>query len=157
MPHSAPPPPDFISPHEPEIEFLGKVVHICLRVLRVFFWLFGAISVASAVYLVGNPEVQQSEPSPLPPLSQLVAHHLTWWCLGIPLLLSADWLFGRGRWLMLGVGLLLWLAPHALPGDHPYGYILRFFASLVAVSVLLVWRTVFALTRPHGEVSAPPM
>ena len=38
-----------------------------------------------------------------------------------------------------------------------YGYLIRFFASLVAVSVLLVWRTVFALTRPHGEVSAPPM
>jgi hypothetical protein len=58
-----------------------------------------------------------------------------------------DWLFGRGRWWALGLGASLCFGAVLLPGDHAYGWVLRFFASLIACATLLVWRTVWGLTR----------
>jgi hypothetical protein len=59
-----------------------------------------------------------------------------------------DWLFGRGRWIALAVGALLWFAAALLPGEREYGFVLRMFASLVACLTLLVWRTLWRLTQP---------
>lgn len=143
----APPKVQHVVPHEPEIEFLGKVVRIGLWVLRGFFWFAGLAAIAGSTYLVLNPESLMSEPGPVPPLADRIADGLTWWCLGVPLMLPSGWLVGRGRWVMLVAGLALWIGPMLVDGDHRYGFVIRFFASLVAISVLLVWRTVFALTR----------
>lgn len=143
----APPQPPFIVPREPEIEFLGKVVRIGLWALRGFFWLAGLAALVGSVFLVTSPEAQMSEPGPVPPVGERIADSLTWWCLGVPLLLPSGWLVGRGRWPMLFAGLALWFGPMLVDGDHRYGFVIRFFASLVAVSVLLVWRTVFSLTK----------
>lgn len=143
----APPKVLHVVPREPEIEFLGKVVRIGLWTLRGFFWLAGLAALAGSTYLVANPESLVSEPGPVAPLAERVVDGLTWWCLGVPLLLPSRWLVGRARWPMLLAGLALWLGPMFVDGDHRYGFVIRFFASLVAVSVLLVWRTVFSLTR----------
>jgi len=144
---AAPPGPAFLGKREPEIEFLGKVVRCGLLALRGLFLLGGLAAIAGAVYLTFEPAAGASEPAPIPPLATRVATSTVWWCLGVPLLLPTGWLFGRGRWPMLAAGLALWFGPCWLEGDHSYGFVIRFFASFVAVSVLLVWRAVFALTR----------
>ena len=158
MPHPAPPRTEVATPREPEIEFLGKVVQFALLAFRAATVTAGAVALAYGVYGIANPQtVTYIDYIAVGPRLEPIAPYFVWLCVGIPPLLPTGWLFGRGRWAMLLVGLALWLGPHALDGDSDYGYLIRFFASLVAVSVLLVWRTVFALTRPHGEVSAPPM
>jgi len=82
--------------------------------------------------------------------------YVVWFCIGIPPLLPIAWLFGRGRWLMLAVGAAIWFLPMWLPGDHEFGWLLRFFATVVALSVLFVWKTIFALTRKHTTAPALP-
>jgi hypothetical protein len=76
-----------------------------------------------------------------------LAPHVLWLCIGLPLVVRTDWLFGRGRGPMLAVGVVLWVAPVWLPGDHEWGAVVRAFATFVACSSLLVWRTLFGLTR----------
>jgi hypothetical protein len=139
--------PPVLTPRDPEIEILGKVVRVFLRAARAVLALVGAIVIAGSIYVVLHPETVMSEQEPIPPLPALVAFNLVWWCLGIPFLLPVKFLFGRGRWPLLVVGGALWFGPMLLEGDHSYGYLIRFFASLVAVSVLFVWKSVFALTR----------
>ena len=154
MPHPAPPPPEVATPREPEIEFLGKVVQFALLAFRAATVTAGALALAYGVYGIANPQMVEIwgivgiTPGPIGTGLEPIAPYFVWLCVGIPPLLPTGWLFGRGRWPMLLVGLALWLGPHALDGDSEYGYLIRFFASLVAVSVLLVWRTVFALTKP---------
>lgn len=145
MPHPEPPPPDLVTPREPEIEFLGKVVQFALLAFRTTTVTAGAVAFAYGVYGIANPQMVMYYD--LGPRLEPIAPYFVWLCIGIPPLLPTGWLFGHGCWPMLLVGLALWLGPHALDGDSEYGYLIRFFASLVAVSVLLVWRTVFALTR----------
>jgi hypothetical protein len=134
-------------PREPEIEFLGKVVRLLLLAFR-------AATVGAALVALGYGLIHMADPprdmsagtgeigAPLP-----IAPYFVWLCIGIPPLLPIRWLFGRGRWPMLVVGAALWCGPMGLEGDHEYGWLIRFFASLVAVSVLLVWKTIFALTQ----------
>ncbi len=136
------------APREREIELFAKVVRVFLRAGRVLFAVVGAAAIAASVYALADPAVVYSEADPLPPLSARIAHGAVWWCLGIPLLVPVRWLFGRGRWPMLALGLLLWLLPMLLAGDPAYCFVIRFFASFVAVSVLAVWRTLYALARP---------
>lgn len=133
-PTTPPPPPAPV--REPEIVFLGKVVRIGLRVFRGATQLAALLGIFYGVSQV-LPGTNDSPP---------IAPQFVWLCIGIPPLVSTTWLFGPGKWLMLALGLLLWIGPHFLEGDSDYGYILRFFASLVAISVLFVWRTVFDLS-----------
>ena len=126
---------------------MGRVVTIFLRALRCLFALAGASMIGAAVYMTVDPTSVMSAAEPIPPLAKLIAGNLVWCCIGIPLLLPTKWLFGRGRWPMLLVGFLLWFGPMGIEGDHDYGWLIRFFASLVAVSVLSVWKTIFALTQ----------
>lgn len=131
---NAPPPPTPV--HEPEIVFLGKVVRIGLLAFR------GATQLAALVGIFFG--VSQMVPTADTPAT--VAPHFVWFCIGIPPLVSTTWLFGRGRFPMLAMGIALWAGPSFLADDSDYGYIIRFFASLVALSVLFVWRTVFDLS-----------
>lgn len=148
------------TPHEPEIEFLGKLVR---KALLGFRGAAGLAGVAALVYAAANfvdpPAVEVStvpDMTPGPVTIHPIAPYFVWLCIGIPPLVPVRWLFGRGRWPMLLVGLVLWIGPSWLQGDSDYGYIIRFFASLVAVSVLLVWKTVFALTERAANAPEPP-
>jgi hypothetical protein len=70
-----------------------------------------------------------------------------WLCVGLPMLAPAEWSFGRGRWLALAALLTLWFLPSLL-GDDDYSHVLRVFVSIVALALLLVWRTPWRLTKP---------
>jgi ABC-type amino acid transport system permease subunit len=139
--HACTPPPP--AGHEPEIVFLGKVVHVGLLVFRGATMLAALLGIAYGVsQMLGfGPSAADGGVKTAP----TIAPHFVWFCIGIPPLVSIRWLFGRGRWLMLALGIALWIGPNFLESDSDYGYIIRFFASLVALSVLFVWRTVFDL------------
>ncbi|MCA8976313.1 MAG: hypothetical protein KDC98_16460 [Planctomycetes bacterium] len=137
------------APREPEIETLGRVVRVALWTLRRIAWLGGAAAVAWAVFLfVSAPDEPYAAPGVGGP-HELVGMGIAWLCLGIPLLSRADWLFGRGRWLMFAGGAVLWFVPGFLLDEHELMFLLRVFASLVAIAVLAVWRTLYALTKPE--------
>lgn len=152
---SAPPAGPTTPPREPEIEFLGKIVRFALVAFRAATVTAGAVAVVHALVGIFAPAVVPGAIGigfDALPTTAPIAPCFVWLCVGIPPLLPIRWLFGRGRWLMLSVGLALWSVPHWLEGDAEYGYLIRFFASLVALSVLVVWKTIFALTTatlPH--------
>jgi hypothetical protein len=127
--------PDVDPPREPEIEALGRLATGALRVLRGVARLAGVVGIGWGLY-------------------STVTHGATgivWLCAGIPLVLHVEWLFGRGRWLVLGGLAVLWFATALLPDDHEYGWVLRMFASLVAYSTLFVWRTLWSLTQSAAK------
>ncbi len=121
-------------PREPEIEALGRIARRAIRTIRTVLWLGGAVAVGFGLYqALGQPAAAVS------------ARGFVWTCVGLPLLAPVPWLFGRGRWPALAAGALLWFGPSLLPDDPEYGFVLRFFASLVACLTLLVWRTLATL------------
>ncbi len=137
-------------PHEPEIEFLGRLARRALQALRGLFFTAGCAATLYGVLGVLWPRLDVVRglvhgvfwaDEPQPPV-----HRFVWLCVGIPLLLPTDWLFGRGRLPMLALGTALWFGPALLADDSDYGFVLRLFASLVAVATLLVWRTLSGLT-----------
>jgi hypothetical protein len=151
--HPAVPEPSYIAPppREREMEFLGRLAQKALLGVRVLFWLTGAAALAGAIYITGNPTVTMSEDQPVPPLAQRLASNLTFLCFAIPLLLPVRWLLGRGRFVALALGGVMWFAPMLLPGDHAFGFAIRVFATLVACAMLLVWWTLWSLTRGVSE------
>lgn len=132
------PPTDPTSPpREPEIEFLGRVATRGLVVLRTAFWLAGAVAIAYGAWRALLAPEREGPASALGPV---------WVAVGVPLVLPVDWLFGRGRFAVLGISAALWFLPMLLPDDHRFGFVLRMFATLVACLSLLVWRTLWRLT-----------
>jgi hypothetical protein len=155
------PPPSV--PHEPEIEMLGRVARRALWTFRRVLWAAGAAAVLFGLHsALGAPNtgvfafVRAFEllPAERPPAVSAagVVRGAVWLCAGVPLLVRVDWLFGRGRWPALAAGAVAWGAPALLPPDHEYGFVLRFFASLIACLTLLVWRTLWSL----AAVRTPP-
>lgn len=136
-PHHAP-------PREPEIELLGRIARRGLWVLRRVLWIAGAVGVVYGVsMMIAVDAVPDPDPAPLPKGPAL---GFVWICAGWPPIARVGWLFGRGRWLALGFAALLWAGPSLLASDPEYGFILRFFATLIACVTLLVWRTLWRLT-----------
>ena len=142
-----------VAHHEPEIAFLARIVRVALLGVRTVTILVGAGAIAIAIHTMLEPESAYAGAAAVPPPAEVIAHQLTFVCFGVPLLVPARWLFGRGRWAMLALGLAAWLLPMLLPGDHAYGFVLRAFGSFVAVSILMVWRMLFSLT-PGGAGAA---
>lgn len=152
-------PPNVAPPREPEIEFLAKVVRFALLALRFAAGTAGVVAIAFGVATITgvravNPYVPASpnDGSISGPVTA-TAPDVVWLCIGIPLVLPIAFTFGRGRWPLLALGALLWFGPMALDGDHPWGWLIRVFASLVACSVLFVWKTLWSLTQ---RTIAPP-
>lgn len=151
MPPDANPPTHSLPPREPEIEFLGKVVRFGLLALR-------GVTVIAAICAIAYGFVSFGEIRPfiggfdggIPRNALFYAPSVVWFCIGIPPLLPVKWLFGRGRWPMLALGVALWFGPMWLDCDHEYGWLLRFFSTVVALSVLFVWKTIFALTQSRA-------
>lgn len=135
-------------PHEPEVAAAARVVRVALLVLRGIGCVVGLVAIAGAIWTTIEPLPVYSDPAKVPPLATLIAHQLTFVCIGLPMVLPTAFVFGRGRWWLLGLGALCWFAPIPWDGDTPFVFLLRVFASLVAVSILAVWRTVFRLTKP---------
>ncbi|MFO1077206.1 MAG: hypothetical protein U1E73_05715 [Planctomycetota bacterium] len=133
---------------EPEIAVAARVVRIALVALRGIGVMLGFLALAGAVWTTIDPIPIYSEPASVPPLPTLIARELTFVCFGLPLVLPTALVFGRWRWPLLGIGAVLWLAPIPWDGDTPFVFLLRVFASVVAVSILAVWRVLFGLTRP---------
>jgi len=134
-------------PREPEIEFLGKVVAFMLLAFRAATMCAALVAIGYGMTNIIDPprypanlEGLGGEPMPIAP-------YFVWLCIGIPPLLPVKSLFGRGCWLVLAISAALWIGPGWLEGDHEYGWLIRFFASLVPVSVLFVWKTIYALTQ----------
>lgn len=127
-------------PREPEIELLGGIARRGLRVLRCVLWVAGAVGVAFGVWCTWSGADAKAPDTRLPALG------FVWICAGWPPLLRVDWLFGRGRWIALIAGALLWFGPSLLAADPEYGFVLRMFATLIACVTLLVWRTLWRLT-----------
>lgn len=123
-------------------------MRVALLVLRGISIVVGLAAIAGAIYTVFDPVPVYSDDDAIPSLQTLIAQQMTLLCIGLPLALPHEWSIGRGwRWA-LALGLVAWFGPMFLEGDWAYGFALRMFASLVAVSVLAVWRTLFSLTRP---------
>lgn len=139
-------------PREPEIEFLGKLAHGFLAVARFVLWLAGVAAIA-----YGTCRAAGIEPiftSFLLPDStssdQASASSVVWFTLGLPLVLPADWLLTKNRhriWILI-VSALTWFVPMLFGDSSSYGYILRMFATLISFLSLLVWRTLWQLTKP---------
>ncbi|MFT4844208.1 MAG: hypothetical protein ACI8UD_003542 [Planctomycetota bacterium] len=141
-------------PREPEIEFMGKVAHEALRLIRGAFWVGG---VAAIVYGYGQ-FVSSYEAPPADPSSAVYPSALgtIWFTLGLPLMLPTCWLLKK-RWAGISMAIvypLMWFVPMSLPDDSPYGFILRLFTTTVAFSTLLVWRTLWQLTNPNPRPTA---
>ena len=141
------------TPREPEIEFFGKVVRLFLTAARWVLFCAGSFAVAVGVYwLVQDARTavsneNQANASTAYPETTPQLMGFVWICAGLPLLLPVGWLFGRGRWIAAGIAALLWFGPIVCPLDHRYGFVLRFAASLIACATLLVWRTLWRLTK----------
>lgn len=122
---------------EPEIELLRRLARIGLGAIRTVFWLAGALGIHTGVF--GPPEWTGLRWPP--------THLFVFACAGLPLVLPTDWWLGRrtGAGLFLGAALLMWFAPLLRTGDHPYGFVLRLFATLVACATMIVWRTLWRL------------
>lgn len=128
---------DPTTPREPEIELLGRIAARAIRILRRVLWLAGAAAVGYGLWRF----LTQSER----------AGGFVWICVGLPLLLPIGWTFGRGRWRMLAVAAALVWGPSLLPDDRDHGWILRCFAVLIPCLTLLVWRTVWRLTKAAND------
>ncbi|MCA8952218.1 MAG: hypothetical protein KDE27_22095 [Planctomycetes bacterium] len=139
--------------HEPEIDALGRAAQLALRVLRWLFALLGLLAIAGAVFTVCYPVPVYSDD--VPPLPTLVAHQTAFVCLGLPLVLPVGFTLGRGWRHALALGAALWFLPMLLPGDPVYGFGVRMFATLVAIAVLAVWRTLIGLTNPTKAAARP--
>jgi hypothetical protein len=134
------PPPQAIT--EPEIRFLAQVIGACLLLFRVATVIAASYSIYHALAGIhGNAET---------------ARFYVWLCIGLPPLLPVRWLFSRAGALLVLPGLLLWFGPGQLSDDSDYGYIIRIFATGVALSVLLVWRTVYRLLPSAEALNAAP-
>lgn len=133
-------------PREREIEVLGRIAHGGLWFLRRVLWFAGAFAVCYGLVRTWSADEVATPGTTVPALG------FVWICAGLPLLVPVDWLFGRGRWLALVAGVLLWFGPSMLSADPEYGFVLRFFATLIACVTLLVWRTLWRLTAS----AAPP-
>jgi hypothetical protein len=137
-------PPDLPREREPEIVFLGRLAGCVLTTLRLALFVAGLVAVAIACYLTASPpEAPPNEV--IAPLQQRIASNFVWVCAGVPLLLPSRWTFGKGWWKALALGLALWFGPMLLDGDHPYGFVIRVFASFVACVTLLVLRVLRTL------------
>jgi hypothetical protein len=137
-------PPDLPRAREPEIEFLGRLARRVLTMLRLALFVAGLVAIAVACYITASPP----EPAPnevIAPLQQRIASNFVWVCAGTPLLLPSRWMFRAGWWKALALGLALWLGPMLLDGDHPYGFVIRMFASFVTCVTLLVLRVLRTL------------
>jgi len=132
--------------NEREIDVLGRVAHFALRVLRWISILAGLVAIAGAIYTVFDPVPVYSDN--IPPTSTVIAHQIVFLCLGLPWVLPVACTLGRGWRIMLAIGTALWFGPMALEGDHDFGFLVRMFASLVAIAVLAVWRTLYGLSNP---------
>ena len=139
-------------PREPEIEFMGKVAHEALRLMRGALWIGG---IAALIY--GYQKFV--EPYATPPNTGNVypsALGTIWFTLGLPLVLPTCWMLNQRR-VLIGMAVVyaaMWFVPMSLPDDSPYGFILRTFTTVVSFSSLLVWRTLWRLTNP-GRIGQP--
>lgn len=135
-------------PREPEIEFMGKVAHGVLALIRVVFFGAGVCAIVYGVQKMGEPP--ENPPPALGSTGLPSAAGTVWLTLGLPLIVRCNWIFTKGatRWVLLAISALLWFAPMGLDDDSAYGYILRMFATLVSFLTLLVWRTLWRLTEP---------
>lgn len=141
-------------PREPEIEFMGRVLHEALRLVRGAFWVGG---VAALVYGYQKFVAPYEDP-PVDPSNAVLpsAVGTIWFTLGMPLVLPTCWLLKK-RSACIGMAIvypLMWFVPMSLPDDSPYGFILRLFTTTVAFSTLLVWRTLWQLTNSNRRPTA---
>ena len=142
-------------PTEPEIEFLGRLAHEALRLIRGAFWVGGVTALYYGYEQIATPPQTQ----PMAEVSNPVmpsALGTIWLTLGLPLALPTCWLLKK-RWACISMAilyLLMWFVPMSLPDDSPYGFILRCFTTVVAFSTLLVWRTLWQLTNPNSRPTA---
>lgn len=137
-------------PREPEIEFLGKVAHVVLRLIRVVLFTAGAYSIASGIAQMTGPHEDPEGFLKFLLIPSATGTIWLWFTLGLMLVVPSKWIFTKGPapWALLAVNALLWFVPMALGDDSRYGYILRMFASLIAFLTMLVWRTLWRLTEP---------
>jgi hypothetical protein len=143
------------SPREPEIELLGRVAHEALRLMRGALWVGG---VTALVYGYEQYAAPSQNPAMLGVSNPVMPSALgtIWITLGLPLVLPTCWLLKK-RWACISMAILyslMWFVPMNLPDDSPYGFILRFFTTTVALSTLLVWRTLWQLTNPNPRPTA---
>jgi hypothetical protein len=142
-------------PREPEIEFMGRVAHEALRLIRGAFWVGG---VTALVYGYEQYATPSQNPTVVGMSNEVMPSALgtIWFTLGLPLVLPTCWLL-KQRWACISMAVLyplMWFVPMSLPDDSPYGFILRCFTTLVAFSTLLVWRTLWQLTNPNPRPTA---
>lgn len=139
MPTEDPPTPAIT---EPEIRFLARVVGACLLAFRWATLIAGGYAIYYAVRGILTETKNEG--------------YYVWLCIGLPAFLPVHWLISWRSALLLIPALALWFGPSQLPEDSDYGYIIRMFATGVAISVLVVWRTVYRLLPPAESLSAVP-
>ncbi len=133
-------------PQEPEIELLARLARGALWGLRVAM-------VVAGLYALGHAVSGWLAPAPAadPEVPTSTLSGVVWLCIGLPPLLPVRVWFGAWRWPLLAALALLWFMPTVVGPDIEYGWILRTFATGVALSVLLVWRTAMGLVRPAAS------
>jgi hypothetical protein len=66
---------------------------------------------------------------------------------GVPLLLPAPWLRDRRLIPVLLVLAIVWFLPTIRGGDSAYGWLLRAFATGVAIAIMVIWDVFYGLAR----------
>lgn len=133
-----------VTPLEPEVRVLSRLARIGLLGVRGVLSLVGSAAIAGAVAVVIDPLLIYSTAADVPAFGELVARSLVFVCMGLPLVLPVAWTFGRGRWLVLGLALLLIAVPMAFEID-PACFLIRAFACLVGLAAIVIWRLLWQL------------
>ncbi|MBX3464515.1 MAG: hypothetical protein KF830_15205 [Planctomycetes bacterium] len=131
---------------EPEVRALTALARVGLLAVRALLALVGLAAIGGAVYAVFEPAAFHAEPSAVPPCGERIARSAVFVGMGLPLVLPAGWMFGRGRWAALALGLFVVAAPMPLEAAPAHG-LLRALAVGVGTAATAVWQTLWRLHR----------
>ncbi|MBK8095522.1 MAG: hypothetical protein IPK26_00330 [Planctomycetes bacterium] len=134
-----------VEPERPiELEPLRRASIVTLTTLRLLAGLLGVAVIGFAGWHAWHTEEERGTA-------------IAWFALGlsfgVPLLMPLLWQRRHLRWL-LPVYLLLWLLPIAVDPE-PLAFILRMFATSVAITALILWHLLLSLTKQEPEKPPP--
>lgn len=133
------------APPRTELNGLRRASIVVLQAIRLAGGLLG-LAVTGLVCWQVVQETSVLSGNALPRHEALV--HAALGCsFGLPLLLPLLWLRRLALWL-LPLFAVLWFGPIWLPDLSPYGFILRVFATGVAITALVLWNLLLSLTSP---------
>lgn len=130
-----------------ELPRLRSVVLAALWTLRTIAFAAGLAALTLALVYHDRPPTVTDAEVPKVTLGNVLVGLAT--SFGLPLLLPSRWLRDRRLLAVLLVLAVAWVLPTLRGDDRSHGWLLRAFASLVAIAVMVLWNIC------HGLAAAP--